>query len=125
MRILLIENDHPTSTYIRKGLMAESFTVDVATSGHQGLQYALSNDCDLLLDWIACVTVLDEPCAAIYLAGMPGVGKTLLADALARLYTLVGPTPLADVVGPFNDKLLYCPIVLADEVLPDALKRIG
>ena len=76
-----------------------------------------------LKDWLACVTLLTEPCAALYLDGGPGVGKTLLADALSRLWTVNGPTDLAGVVGAFNEELLRCPLVLADEVLPDLLKR--
>lgn len=76
-----------------------------------------------LLDWIAVVARLDEPCAAIYLDGEPGSGKTLFADALSRLWTTRGPTPLSEVVGPFNDYVLGCPLVLADEVLPDILKK--
>lgn len=78
---------------------------------------------DILLDWVACVTALDEPCAAVYLDGEPGSGKTLFADALARLWTKDGPTPLTDVVGSFNEHLTHCPLILADEVLPDILKR--
>ena len=69
------------------------------------------------------MTLLTEPCAALYLDGGAGVGKTLLADGLARLWTTNGPTELAGVVGSFNDALLSCPLVFADEVLPDVLKR--
>jgi hypothetical protein len=76
-----------------------------------------------LMDWIACVTLLREPCAALYLDGAPGSGKTLLADALARLWHKDGPTELSGIVGSFNESLLQCPLVLADEVLPDILKR--
>ena len=76
-----------------------------------------------LMDWIAVVTRLDEPCAAVYLDGLPGSGKTLFADALSRIWTTGGPTPLSEVVGSFNDCLLRCPLVLADEVLPEVLKK--
>lgn len=76
-----------------------------------------------LFDWVAVVTALEEPCAALYLDGEPGSGKTLFADALSRIWTTGGPTPLSEVVGAFNDCLLRCPLVLADEVLPEVLKK--
>lgn len=74
---------------------------------------------EVLLDWLAVVTDLTEPCAAVYFDGAPGVGKTLLADGLARLWTTTArPTPLDNAMGPFNDALTSCPLVLADEQIP-------
>lgn len=76
-----------------------------------------------LLDWIAAVTHLDKPCAILYLDGGPGTGKTLLANGLSRLWTEHGPVLLSEVAGSHNDYLLSCPLILADEVLPDVLRR--
>lgn len=77
---------------------------------------------DKLLDWVAVVTKLDTPCAALYLDGVPGTGKTLLADGLARLWASKRATPMEDAMGTFNDALMACPLVLADEVLPRDFK---
>jgi hypothetical protein len=79
---------------------------------------------DLLFDWLASITRLTEPLAAIYLNGVPGAGKTLLATGLSRLWTRDGPTSLADIIGGgFNESLASCPLVLADEVLPESFHR--
>lgn len=79
---------------------------------------------DLLFDWLASITRLTEPLAAIYLNGVPGAGKTLLATGLSRLWTRDGATALADIIGGgFNEALASCPLVLADEVLPESFHR--
>jgi hypothetical protein len=78
-----------------------------------------------LLDWVSVVTALSEPCAVLYLSGAPGVGKSLLADGLARLYTDGPPTPLGEAMGSFNEMVTQCPIVLADEVMPEVFRKAG
>ncbi|MEI6806922.1 MAG: primase-helicase family protein, partial [Myxococcaceae bacterium] len=78
-----------------------------------------------LLDWIATVTCVQSPTAALYLHGVSGAGKTLLPHALARIWKLGGATELVDVVESFNASLASCPIVLADEHLPRILKKEG
>lgn len=49
MRILLIEDDARVASFIRKGLEAERYTVDVANDGEQGLEMGLSKLHDLIL----------------------------------------------------------------------------
>ncbi len=71
-----------------------------------------------LFDWLASVTKLDEPCAALYLEGPPGTGKSLLAHAVARIFTEGAPTPLKDAMAAFNELITKCPIVFADETVP-------
>lgn len=71
-----------------------------------------------LLDWVASVSRLDRQAAAIYLDGPPGVGKTLLATGLARLWTTGGCSELGRVLDGFNETLVNCPLVFADESLP-------
>lgn len=71
-----------------------------------------------LTDWVAAVPRLDRQLCAVYLDGPKGVGKTLLATSLARLWTTGGPTPLKNVLGDFTELLVKCPIMLADEALP-------
>jgi len=71
-----------------------------------------------LVDWVASVTRLDLPCCALFLSGARGVGKSLLAYGLARLW---GSSPTSFEMGladSFNDALTQCPLVFADEGLP-------
>lgn len=84
-----------------------------------------------LLDWVACVTRLDKPAAALYIEGPPGTGKNVLADGLARLWHKGGASAFKDVIGSnFNDSLTRCPLIHADEGIPktetiiDDLRRL-
>ena len=53
MRILVVEDEPGIAGFLKQGLEEESFAVDVATNGNQGLENALSGDYDLLLlDWM-------------------------------------------------------------------------
>ena len=72
-----------------------------------------------LLDWVASVMRLDRQSCAVYMDGPGGIGKTLLASGLARLWTTGGPSELVRVLDGFNESLIACPIVLADEALPN------
>ena len=47
MRILIVEDDAPLSSFIKKGLEAEHHAVDAALDGEQGLSMALGIDYDL------------------------------------------------------------------------------
>lgn len=49
MRILVVEDDAPLASYIRKGLEAEHYAVDVALDGEQGRLMASDLDYDLLV----------------------------------------------------------------------------
>lgn len=71
-----------------------------------------------LCQWLAVLPALEEPCAALYLEGDPGVGKSLLAFGVARMWTTEGLTVLKDTMGDFNDALANCPLVFADEKAP-------
>lgn len=71
-----------------------------------------------LFDWLACLPMVDEPIAALFMYGTKGVGKSLLAHACARLWTDDGPTELDDIVGSFNSALAACPVVFGDEFVP-------
>jgi hypothetical protein len=67
------------------------------------------------LDWLATVTDLRHPTAALYLEGDRNVGKGLLASSIGRMWGR-GVTAFGDVVGArFNDGLLRSPIVFLDE----------
>jgi hypothetical protein len=78
-----------------------------------------------LKDWLAVSMLISRPCAALYVEGTKGAGKSLIAMGVSRLWTEHGPSLLKNVIGSWNDDLLKCPIVFADEVLPDSLRRGG
>lgn len=53
MRILVVEDEIGIANFLKQGLEEESFAVDVANSGDEGLMLALSGEYDLLiLDWM-------------------------------------------------------------------------
>ena len=49
MRILVIEDDSRVASFIRSGLSADKFLVDVAQDGLSGLELALSKDYSLIV----------------------------------------------------------------------------
>jgi len=49
VKILLIEDESKTSTYVAKGLTENGFVVDVAANGEDGLHLALSAPYDLII----------------------------------------------------------------------------
>lgn len=49
MRILLVEDDAPLATFVRKGLEAEHYAVDVASDGELARQMAAESDYDLMI----------------------------------------------------------------------------
>ncbi|MBK8500843.1 MAG: response regulator transcription factor [Saprospiraceae bacterium] len=53
MRILIVEDEVGIAAFLKQGLEEESFAVDVANDGKNGLRLALSGEYDLLLlDWM-------------------------------------------------------------------------
>jgi hypothetical protein len=75
-----------------------------------------------LLDWISAITKLDRQCAALYLEGPPGTGKSMLSHGLARLWQIGGPTELVRVLGDWTSDIARCPLISADEQIPQAYK---
>lgn len=72
---------------------------------------------DKLQDWLACVPDLTKLLCALYASGVPSSGKTLLAMGLAQLWAET-PAKFDEVIGAsFNDEILRCPFILADEDL--------
>ncbi len=49
MRILIVEDEPKTAAYVRRGLTEQSYAVDVAHDGVEGLHLATSGDYDLVL----------------------------------------------------------------------------
>ena len=49
MKILIVEDEKKTASYLRKGLSESGFTVDVAEDGDDGLHLARTGDYDLII----------------------------------------------------------------------------
>lgn len=71
-----------------------------------------------LLTWVAALTVLEYPCAALFLVGPKGSGKSLFAYGHSRIWSTERPTFMDEALHQFNDALLKCPLILADEAIP-------
>jgi len=71
-----------------------------------------------LRDWLAVVVRVDEPCAALYFEGQRGVGKSLFAEGVARLWSDKGTIALDSAMGSFNSATIECPVIFADEAVP-------
>lgn len=70
-----------------------------------------------LCHWLALVPDLRQPLPALVLIGPPGVGKSLLANALAQLWGSE-PCELDQAFSAFNDGLVKSPVVFGDEGIP-------
>ena len=82
--------------------------------GGEWLEALAGSRLDVLLDWLATLTLLELPTCALYLKGRPATGKSMLISALASVWGSK-PTPLHEMMSEFNEGLLNCPVVAADE----------
>lgn len=72
-----------------------------------------------LVVWMASIFDLTTPAAALYLDGMRGTGKSLLAMGLSKAYSPDRPASLEEAIGgQWNEALLKSPIVFGDESAP-------
>lgn len=80
---------------------------------------------NLIREWLSWLTTLDQPCAALYLQGASGTGKSLFAKGVARIWTTENPTTMAQALHPtHNESLCRCPLVFADEKMPDTARGV-
>jgi two-component system, OmpR family, response regulator len=88
MRVLVIEDDAETASYIRNGLTEEGHCVDIMADGRDGLVQASSDDYDVLivdrmlpgLDGLSLVRILrgaGKPTPVLYLTSLGGVDDRL------------------------------------------------
>ncbi|HEY3346940.1 MAG TPA: response regulator, partial [Nitrospirota bacterium] len=49
MRVLVIEDESKVASFIKKGLQEESYAVDVASDGEEGLTYLNNNTYDAMV----------------------------------------------------------------------------
>ena len=71
MRVLIIEDEPKTASYLRKGLGEEGFVVDVANNGTDGLHFAQSQ----IYDVIVLDVMLPDRDGWSVLSGLRGMGK--------------------------------------------------
>jgi hypothetical protein len=72
---------------------------------------------DKLKDWLAVLPRFDSPVCALYIHGEHSVGKGMLAEGLAQLWGTAF-TNYAELTASFNQKILDCPLIVADEKVP-------
>lgn len=73
-----------------------------------------------LMDWLACVTMLERPTCALYLSGARSTGKSMLTLGVASLWGKL-PTEISKIAETFNYDLAKCPVVVADEFIPESV----
>ena len=71
-----------------------------------------------LVDWLSVLPDLDQMLCAIYFDGAPGTGKTLFAQGIAAVWS-PAVTQFEDFQSNFNEALKKCPVVFADEEVPN------
>lgn len=86
------------------------------------LQLLAGSKYSRLCDWLATCTWLRECAPAVFLKGASGAGKNLFASGVARLWSVAGFTPAEHALGQFNASVTECPLVYADERVPENWK---
>jgi len=61
MRILIVEDDKKTASYLKKGLSENNFVVDAASQGDDGLHLALTGEYSLIFPCPALPTRKAKP----------------------------------------------------------------
>lgn len=107
-----------TSTFIEAPCPLRKLTPEYDDQVDTWLRWFAGDQFEVISDWLAVATRLDEPCAALYLDGAPNAGKTMFAEGVARLWTTERASKLENAMSNFNDGLSKCPLVLADETIP-------
>lgn len=74
--------------------------------------------------WLSLLPDLRRPLAAMVLFGAAGAGKSLFAEACARLWSEEGPTAEVEASGTWTGSILRCPLVFADEAISADTKKI-
>lgn len=74
-----------------------------------------------LKDWVATCTMTNRVTSALHVSGKKSAGKSLIARGLAAIWRKEGWTELNALVGAFSEDALNCPILVADEYVPEGL----
>lgn len=85
---------------------------------HEWLTLLGGDKAEKFLDWIALVPAREKKLCAVYLNGAQGVGKTVFAHGLSKIWRRSTPTSFLTAVRRFNLDLAACPLILVDEGFP-------
>jgi len=75
-----------------------------------------------LRDWMAMAPNQKYRLAMIVLVGSKGIGKTQFARGMAKLWTVDAPSDMSFLFEAFQEDLMDCPLLLADEEFPKDYK---
>ncbi|ULL01658.1 response regulator transcription factor [Bradyrhizobium sp. I71] len=128
MRVLVIEDDAETGSYLRRGLREQGHVVDIATNGRDGLFMATSEAYDILivdrmlphLDGLSVVktaraTGLKTP--VLFLTTMSGVGDRVEGLEAGADDYLVKPFAFAELSARINALARRPPMAQVETVL--------
>lgn len=116
--------DLPTNTLTEGLRLDPTLSPKRSEAVEQWLAALAGDDLEALKMWIAGCrqALLTAPAPALGIVGPKEAGKSLIAAGLARLFgDPCPPVPASVLCAQFNGDLARCPIVLADEKLPDDL----
>jgi hypothetical protein len=88
----------------------------------QWLQYLTGPNYEKTIDWMSACPQLDKLLCVIYFHASKGSGKSMFAYGMARLWTTSQPSDLGLILSDFNEALVDCPLIFADEQLPRKYK---
>ena len=114
--------DEDTQTFYEASCPIRPLVPDFNADVDNWLRLLGGAKADALLDWVATVTRLDKQSSALYLQGPPGTGKSLISQGLARLWHQGAPTELVRVLGDWTADISRCPLIVADEQIPQSFK---
>jgi two-component system copper resistance phosphate regulon response regulator CusR len=109
-RLLVIEDERKTASYLRKGLTENGFAVDVAAEGQEGLRLARQGDYDLIIldvmlpgrdGWsvLAELRHADSPTPVLFLTARDAVADRVKGLELGADDYLVKPFAFAELLA--------------------------
>jgi hypothetical protein len=109
--------DAPTETFVLASAPLAKLEPEYNGEIEKWLHLLGGDQKEILLDWIASVTDLSKPSAALYLSGHHGAGKTMLAHGLAKLWQTGTYTEL-NSISKYNANISRSPLIFGDEQIP-------
>ena len=117
--------DDMTQTFTEASCPKRNLPAEYSEEIAKWLDLLGGDDKEKFLDWLSKIPDTSKPCAALYIGETPGVGKSLLGTGLARIWTTKTATTLNTVLTEFNDAIMNCPFIFADEFVPDDKKILA
>jgi hypothetical protein len=113
--------DPPTNTLTLAALRWTTRTAHRHAHIDRWLRALFGKGYDAAAQWIAALSALSRPSPCLYLPGPRGLGKSLLADGLAALWSRPAPVDMGEAIDSFNELTGECPLVFTDEGFPEGL----